>query len=98
MSEWNEDEWGTRESNGVSETEAELAGFSIGERIIVTEDFEDGVVAHYEDEEGTVIGITEPREGGGPFNLAPRGRQLFVDWDDMDPSHIDPAFVKEYPS
>jgi hypothetical protein len=93
--EWKE-EWGDRDewADTLSD-KTELAGFKLGYSVICIEDYEEnGMHNAYEGDEGVVIGIAKPREGGGPFNLSPVGERLLVAWEGSDPSTIDPAYVE----
>jgi hypothetical protein len=86
---WDDEKYGGTPSDyGVDTSLAKHYGFEIGDRVMVTEDYESGVVAVYEGDEGTVIGFTAPSPGGGPFNDPPRGVEVLVAWDDTDPSHL----------
>ncbi len=87
---WNE-EWGKPEDFNIVEGVTELAGFKVGDNVVVIEDTPDEM--HFTDDEGVIIGIshTEP----GKFNPYPRD-ELVVAWDGYDPSGIDPAYVEQF--
>jgi hypothetical protein len=82
------------EDFGLEPQETQLAGFTVGDAVICTEDYEDGMYAAYEDDEGVVLGITAPSLGGGVFGEQPKGARLLVLFEGIDPMPIDPAYVE----
>lgn len=97
-----DDAWGDLEEyeDSFAEDISELAGFKIGDRVVcIADEAEDptnpGSTSGYEDDEGTVIAFAAPRKGGGPFNLPSTGHNLYVAFDGMDPTVVDPADVEK---
>ena len=75
--EWNEAQWGTKESHGVI-AETKYDGWSVGDRFQLIEDADE--VGAFEGDTGVIIGITESK--GGMFRAA--GKYLLVLMDDQD--------------
>jgi len=92
--------WGEVEDYAFADDIEQLAGFEVGDDIVVTvENAGDPTnptfYSAYEDDEGTVVGFAQPREGGGVFNLPKTGHNLYVSFEGDDPRIVDPADVEK---